>query len=166
MTINTIHFGPVAIDESLAVEFPQGLPGFEQCRRFAPLEHPARAGLIFLQSLERPDLCFVALPARTIRRDYELSMTHEDLELLGWAQDRQPRIGEDVAALALLAFEPARPPTANLLAPLVLDIATRRAVQSIRPDNRYGCQDPVLLEQGEAEPDAVVSTVEGTAICS
>jgi flagellar assembly factor FliW len=164
MTINTTHFGTLAIDESSAVEFPQGLPGFEECRRFAGLEHPAHAGLIFLQSLERPELCFLALPVRALRQDYVLSMTPEDLDLLGWAQDRQPRIGEDVAALAVLAFEPDRAPTANLLAPLVLDIATRRAVQAIRPDTRYGCQEPLVVGQEGAERGAL--TVAGVAVCS
>jgi flagellar assembly factor FliW len=164
MIINTTHFGPLAIDESSAVEFPQGLPGFEECRRFAGLEHPAHAGLIFLQSLERPELCFLTLPVQAVRQDYALSLAAEDLELLGWPEDGQPRIGEDVAALAILAIEPDRPPTANLLAPLVLDIATRQAVQAIRPDARYSCQEPLVLEGAAAEPCAALA-VAGAAGC-
>jgi len=164
MILNTTHFGELVIDESSAVEFPQGLPGFEDCRRFAALEHPAHEGLIFLQSMERPDLCFPALPVKAVRHDYTLSMTPEDREVLGWKEDRPPCIGVEVAALAILSFEPDRPPTANLLAPLVMDIATRRSVQAIRPDAIYSCQEPLVLRQGRTE--CVVPETPAEAICS
>lgn len=164
MILNTTHFGKLVIDESTAVEFSQGLPGFEDCRRFAALEHPAHEGLIFLQSMERPELCFPALPVKAIRHNYTLSMTPEDREVLGWKEDRPPRIGDEVAALAILSFEPDRPPTANLLAPLVMDIATRRAVQAIRSDALYGCQESLVLQQDGA-PD-IAPEVAGGAVCS
>jgi flagellar assembly factor FliW len=137
MNMNTTHFGPLAIDESAAVEFPQGLPGFEECRRFAGLEHPAREGLIFLQSLERPDLCLLALPVTALRADYELAISAEDRELLGLEAAETPVLGRDVAALAILSFAEGEEPTANLLAPVVIHVGTRRAVQAIRPDGRY-----------------------------
>ena len=38
-------------------------------------------------------------------------------------------------------------PTANLLAPVVIAIRTRRAVQAIRPDQRYGCREPLEVEE-------------------
>lgn len=164
MILNTTHFGKLVIDESSAVEFPQGLPGFEDCRRFAALEHPAHEGLIFLQSMERPELCFPALPVKAIRRDYTLSMTPEDREVLGWKEDRPPRIGDEVAALAILSFEPDRPPTANLLAPLVMDIGTRQAVQAIRADALYGCQEPLIPKRDG--PAAIATQVAGGAVCS
>jgi flagellar assembly factor FliW len=164
MILNTTHFGELVIDESSAIEFPQGLPGFEDCRRFAALEHPAHEGLIFLQSMERAEVCFPALPVKAIRHDYTLSMTPEDREVLGWEEDRQPRIGDEVAALAILSFEPDRLPTANLLAPLVMDITTRRSVQAIRPDAVYSCQEPLVLKQGGTN-GIVLETLAG-AICS
>jgi len=137
MNMNTTHFGPLAIDESAAVEFPQGLPGFEECRRFAGLEHPVSKGLIFLQSLERPDLCLLALPVKALRADYELAISAEDRELLGMEAAETPVLGRDVAALAILSFAEGEEPTANLLAPVVIHVRTRRAVQAIRPDGRY-----------------------------
>ena len=131
------------MNEFAALQFPQGLPGFEDCRRFVPLEHPGHPGLIFLQSLERMDLCFLAVPVRSIRPEYRLSLDPEDLELLGLAEDRQPEIGTEVAALAILSLAPEEAPTANLLSPVVVSIATGRAVQAIRPDDAYGCREPV-----------------------
>ena len=147
MILTTPHFGSLAVDESAAVEFPQGLPGFEDCRRLVPLEHPAHAGLIFLQSLERMDLCFLALPVRSLRPDYRLAVSSDDLELLGLAEDRQPEMGTEVAALAILSLAPGEPPTANLLAPVVIAVETRRAVQAIRPDGRYQARESLLAAE-------------------
>jgi flagellar assembly factor FliW len=147
MTCQTAHWGPVTVDESSTIEFPEGLPGFEECRRFVPLQHPERAGLVFLQSLERTELCFLALPARAVRRDYELALSGEDTALLGFPEGVRPELGSEVLALAILCLAEGQPPTANLLAPVVIATRTRRAVQAIRPDQLYGCREPLEAEE-------------------
>jgi flagellar assembly factor FliW len=147
MIISTTHFGALPVDETQSMEFPQGLPGFEDCRRFVPFQHAECAGLIFLQSMERPDLCFLTLPVRSLRPDYRLLLTPEDSELLGLPAGRAPEIGSEVAAMAILNVREGRAPTANLLSPVVVRVATRRAVQAIRPDNRYGYSEPLVPEE-------------------
>ncbi len=144
MTFVSAHFGPLTVTESGALVFPEGLPGFEDQHRFVPLHDPARPALVFLQSLDRPDLCFPALPVRTVRPDYELALSAEDRELLGFV--RQPAIGKDAVALALVSLVEGRDPTVNLLGPIVIHMRTRRAVQAIRPDGRYGCSEPLVPE--------------------
>ena len=140
MTYQTAHFGAMAVDEQ-SIEFPAGLPGFEDCRRFVLLPHPEQPALTFLQSLERPDLCFLALPALNLRPDYKLAMTEEYIELLGASADA------DMLALAILSLEEGQPPTANLLAPVVVHTGTRRGVQAIRPDTEYACREPLFLAE-------------------
>jgi flagellar assembly factor FliW len=147
MTLDTVHLGLISVDESSTVEFPEGLPGFEDCRRFVPLEHPAEPSLIFLQSLERPGLCFLALPVRSVRNDYELELSAEDLDVLDWPEGAQPDLGRDVAALAIVSLAENQEPTANLLSPLVIRVDNRRAVQATRADQRYGCREPLLLAE-------------------
>jgi flagellar assembly factor FliW len=146
MTYRTAHLGLITVDETSTIDFPEGLPGFEECRRFVPLQLPAHAGLVFLQSLERADLCFLALPVKAIRPDYEVSLCSEDLDLLGFPEDFQPAIGTDIVALAILSLVDGEMPTANLFSPVVIDIRTRRAVQAVRPDRRYGCREAVVEE--------------------
>ena len=123
------------MDESSTIEFPEGLPGFEECRRFVPLQHPERAGLVFLQSLERTELCFLALPARAVRPDYELALSGEDTALLGFPEGVRPALGSEVLALAILCLAEGQPPTANLLAPVVIATAhaPRRASHPAGP---------------------------------
>ena len=147
MILSTSRFGPMPIDETQSIEFPEGLPGFEDCRRFVPFEHGECAGLIFLQSMDRPDLCFLTLPVRSLRPDYRLLLTPEDSELLGLPAGRTPEIGTEVAAMAILSVREGHPPTANLLSPIVVRVATGQAVQAVRPDNRYGCREPLAPEE-------------------
>lgn len=138
------YFGPISVAESSVIEFPNGLPGFEELRRFLPIQSQAQGGLVYLQSLERPALCFLALPVRSLRPDYELLLTPEELALLELPPDRQPALGREVAALALLSLVEGEDPTANLRSPVVIRVGTRRAVQAIRPDERYQCREPFL----------------------
>jgi flagellar assembly factor FliW len=146
MTFVSAHLGTIEVDESSAIEFPQGLPGFEDRRRFLLMQHPANEGLVFLQSLEKPELCFLALPARAIRGDYQLAIPDEDLEVLGYPHGYCPEIGKDVIALAVISLVEGEAPTANLLSPVVIQSHTRRAVQAIRPDDRYRCREPLAIE--------------------
>jgi len=147
MTLDTVHLGLISVDESSTIDFPEGLPGFEDCRRFVPLRHPAEPALLFLQSLERADLCFLATPVTSVRRDYGLLVSPEDLDLLGLPEDSQPRIGREVAALAIVSLAEGEEPTANLLAPIVIRIDNRRAVQAIRPDQLYTCREELVAEE-------------------
>jgi flagellar assembly factor FliW len=101
---------------------------------------------MFLHSVERADLCFLALPALSVRGDYELVMSDDDLELLDLAPEEAPVIGKNVAALAVISLVEGEAPTVNLLSPVVIDLRTRRAVQAIRPDDRYTCREPLLAE--------------------
>src|ERR1700686_4021199 len=115
MTFQTALFGPVDADEASAICFPAGLPGFETCRRFTILPHPKQPALIFLQSLDRPELCFLTVPAIWLRSDYQPAIADEDRELLGFPANHQPTSLE-VMALAILSLGEDSPPTANLLA--------------------------------------------------
>jgi flagellar assembly factor FliW len=129
--IPTCQFGLFDYDPAAVVEFPTGLPGFETERRFVLIERPALAPVLFLQSLTSPGVCFPAAPVHSIDPQYELAVTPEDLALLG-VDPAQP-----VLALAILSAPENAPLTANLLAPVVIDPQSRRAVQSVRIDRRY-----------------------------
>ncbi len=42
------------------------MPGFEEQRRMIPVEIPSQRPLVYLQSLESDEICFVALPVYVI----------------------------------------------------------------------------------------------------
>ncbi|HUB82522.1 MAG TPA: flagellar assembly protein FliW [Bryobacteraceae bacterium] len=147
--IDTTNFGTISFAPESIFEFPNGLPGFDERRRFLPVQNPRTAPLLFLQSLEDPALCFTTLPIWVVDPHYRLHITAQDLELLGFAANRQPRIGSEVLCLAVLSLRPAGT-TANLLAPVVVNLKNYKAVQAVSPELRYSHQQPLFPEGAAA----------------
>jgi flagellar assembly factor FliW len=144
--VQTRYFGVISCQEDALLVFPQGLPAFETARRFVLIEQPATSPVVFLQCFDDSTLCFVAIPVMVVAPGYRLGISPEDLRLLGLEEATQPRIGPDVACLAILSVSENRPPTANLLAPVVINLRTRVAIQAIRLDTAYSHEQPLAME--------------------
>lgn len=144
--LETTNFGPIAFEQESVLEFPRGLPGFEDCRRFVAVQIPQTAPLVFLQSLEQSSLCFTTMPVQSVDPNYHLRVVPEDLALVELPTERQPRIGPDVLCLAVLSLRESGP-TANLLAPLVVNLANRIAVQAVAPESEYSHQHALLPQE-------------------
>lgn len=142
----TRYFGPVPYAPETVLHFPAGLPGFRGLRRFLPIEIEEHRPLVFLQSLEDAEICFLALPAGAVDAGYRLEVEPPDLELLALA--RRPRIGREVLCLFMVTVDAERI-TANLLAPVVINLANRWAAQVIQACSGYSHQH-VLAEQEAA----------------
>lgn len=146
--VETNNFGQVRYDEEAVLEFPRGLAGFEARRAFVPLRQPENDPLIFLQSLEEPSLCFVTAPVLVLDADYRLEVDAEDRQLIGLPPGRL-KIGEQVLCLAVLSLREDGP-TANLLAPVVVNAANRRAVQAVAAASGYSHQHRLCAEEAVA----------------
>src|SRR5581483_1922527 len=133
----------------LRLDFPAGLPAFEHETAFLLLAPQETAPLVFLQSERTPGLCFVGVAVEQIVPDYELSLSSEDLVVCGFEDGRVPH-PEEIAVIALLSCT-GEETTANLLAPIVIHLARRRAAQAVRADRLYSHRYPVRLADPEAE---------------
>jgi flagellar assembly factor FliW len=142
----TKHFGPVPETPEVEFVFPRGLPGFDERRRFVPLRSEQSDPLIFLQSLEDSELCFITVPVLVIDPDYRLGIDTEDLEAIGLDGSRQPRIGAEVMCLAVVSARP-EGTTANLLAPVVVNLRNRQAVQAVMAGSEYSHQHALAPEE-------------------
>jgi len=143
----TRYFGPVEYDEDSVMVFPDGIPAFEQEKRFLALRQPISEPLVFLQSVANPDVCFATLPAPAACPGFRLNMTPEDLRVLGLERGRQPAIGRDVLCLTILSLTENAPPTVNLLAPIVVNLRTLRARQAIQTDSPYSHREVLPLRE-------------------
>ena len=149
-SVDTKYFGTLSYREEAIFEFPHGLPAFEQETRFVLIELPEDAPLVFLQSLAQPALCFLAFPILVAAREYSLQISAEDLAALELNPDRQPELGRDVLVLALVSLHDGFSATANLMAPIVVNLKTRRGLQAIRQDHLYSHQHPIERNPEEA----------------
>jgi flagellar assembly factor FliW len=148
--IETKNFGRIPYEDDAALIFPRGLPGFENRGRFLPMTFPGREPLVFLQSLEDPDLCFITLPIWAAHPSYRLDMTREDMTLIGLRPGARARVGEDLLCLAVISVGPDGP-TANLLAPLVVNLRNRHSVQAVAASSRYSHRHPLVVRQPSPE---------------
>jgi flagellar assembly factor FliW len=108
-----------------------GLPAFEDETRFLAVEQDGLAPVVFLQSLQRPDLAFPAIPVRAIVPTFELALSADEVKWLGG--------DEDLLALAILTIS-SNHVTANLRAPVVVNQKTRVGLQAIQADSAYSHQ--------------------------
>ena len=139
----TSQLGNLSYQPESVLEFPGGLPGFEERRRFLPLQIAESEPIVYLQSLEEPALCFITLPVLAVDPAYRLRMTPEDADAIGLPRSGRPEIGADVLCLAVVSVKESGP-TANLLAPVVVNLANQRAVQAIAPGSDYSWEHPLL----------------------
>ena len=144
--METKNFGKISFEPDSELEFPGGLPGFDSRKRFVAVRFVESDPLIYLQSLEDPDLCFITMPILAVDPRYRLKVSGEDLGQLDLPQERQPRIGEDVLCLTVLSVRETGP-TANLLAPIVVNLRNRKAVQAVAPESDYSHQYELMSDE-------------------
>jgi len=147
--VETKNFGKISFEPESELEFPCGLPGFDSSRRFIAVRFVESDPLVYLQSLEDPGLCFITAPIQAVDPQYRLKVSAEDLAHLGLPAARQPRIGEDVLALTVVSIRETGP-TANLLAPVLVNLRNRKAVQAVSEEAGYSHQHAILSEEALA----------------
>lgn len=135
MNIDSPRFGSLEIEPSRILEFPEGLAGFEDCKRYTLFHPDAEKPLYFiLQSLDDPAVAFhIADPAQ-LGFSFDVDLTDEEIELL---QLKNPA---DAAVVVILskdelatggAANDGSKLKANLKAPLVLNLESRRGLQHV-----------------------------------
>jgi len=140
------RFGTFAVSADSVLHFPQGPIGFPADRRFVILEHRPGSPFKWLLSLDDPELGFaIANPAELVS-GYEppLALAAQVLEV------EEPDI-----ALFVIVTIPSDPRamTVNLMAPVVVDMRTRRARQLIVEGAKLDPRYPVLELSAEQETE-------------
>jgi flagellar assembly factor FliW len=137
------YFGSFDIREREVVYFPDGLPGFEDQTHYAALSIPGQEPILYLQSVTRPELCLITLPARVFRPDYELELNPEEQETLGLPSTCEMRIGQEIACQVIVTVDQGREPAANLAAPLVINLSNHLGIQTFQAGANYSFRHPL-----------------------
>lgn len=136
MLIESAQLGAVEIDESKVLHFPDGLLGFPDVTRFALVDAGDDGTYFWLQSLDDPQLAFLAAVPWAFFPDYEPELATPDQEALALAD------AHDAMVLCLLTITEAAV-TANLLGPLVVNAVTRHGRQIVLGDSEYSTRAPL-----------------------
>jgi flagellar assembly factor FliW len=128
MNIDTPNSGSLEVAPDRIIEFPQGLAGFEEYRRYT-LFHPeaedgAAPRYFILQSLDDPAIAFNITDPALFGFSYEIELTDEESALLALNDP-----GEAAVVVILLKDGASGKIRANLKAPLILNVNARRGIQ-------------------------------------
>ena len=131
MEIETTRFGLVEIDDREIIDFPGGLVGFEDCRRFTLIDDASRGGALFwLQSVDRPGLAFAICDPQMFVQDYHFVVKPQELQNLGLTDPADARI-------LVIVNKIGRTLTANMRGPLVINRRTMQGKQLVLPDKKH-----------------------------
>ena len=117
------------------IRFPEGLPGFESLRQFVLLQDADLLPIVFLVSLSEPRIHLPVTLTHHLRPDYQFRLSDEDRRTLSLAENAAP--GKNFLCLAVLNLGDGTRPCANLLAPIVINIANSTAKQVIQIETPY-----------------------------
>lgn len=139
MNIHTSRFGLVSITSDDVIHFPEGLLGFNELRRFVLLDDPSDEIFAWLQSCEEPGIAFPLLEPELFTNGYSVQLTKHDMEILGLAS----REGARCFSVITIPADPTQM-TANLKAPIVINVAKRTARQCVLQDNQLNIREPIF----------------------
>jgi flagellar assembly factor FliW len=123
------------------IEFVAPMPGFPDEKRFVLVRVDDSTVLFALTSVDNPGLRFLVVPPAPFFADYAPEIDDETLAALGATEDD----AEHLLLLVMInAGDSPAGATANLMAPIVVDQRTRRAVQLILNVSGVATRAPLL----------------------
>lgn len=127
MKISSPVVGEIEVSPERVITFPAGLPGFEACRQFALLHSEGNEAptLFMLQSLDDTEVAFTVTPPDIFGLNYEFTLSDTEVD------DLQLTDPADAMVLLIVRSDADNPVHANVMAPLVINSATRRGLQKI-----------------------------------
>lgn len=135
MKIESLRFGEIEFDEAKLINFPKGLPGFEDCHAFATIYPESDAPVLYyLQSVEDPAVSFPITSPDRFGLHYEFTLSDEELALIGLTSSDEASV---MVLLRRADETPDAPVRAVLTAPLVINLERRLALQKTL--SQVGC---------------------------
>lgn len=130
MKIQTKFLGEIQIDPASIIQFPQGIPAFEEEKEFVVIPLGAQSPFVTLQSVQTPSVGFMAAYPYHFKEDYTFDLEQEDLKQL------QIEKSEDVLVYAILTLKDTlENSTMNLLAPVAINVKKQIGKQVVLHEN-------------------------------
>ena len=157
MLIDTDRFGTFDTKDSKLIEFPQGLPGFEDLHNFIILEVAQTKPIYWLQSTDNKYVALPVILTFEILDDYYIDIRDNELDEL-FVQSQNDLLIMNVVVIP----EPIEKMTVNLAAPIVINAVKGIGKQIIVDAKTMPIRMPIydaimknLAKEGEDNAGAV-----------
>lgn len=134
MKVNTRLFGEIDVAEDRIINFTTGIMGFEEYVHYTLIFNAEKKGsIMWLQSLDEPELAFTVMDPMKIVPEYNPVVEDEWLAPLGEVETEN-----DYFLLSVVTVpSDLTKMTANLKAPIVINMKTMKACQIIVNNDDY-----------------------------
>lgn len=140
MLVETSRFGEIEVNEEDIITFPEGMLGFSKINKYVLIERDDDSLFLWLQALKRPTVAFPLLEPQLFEMKYQVELGDDDRKIL----DIDDLSDAKVFAIITIPSDPTKM-TANLKAPIVMNVANRRARQVILMAD-YAIRQPVFAD--------------------
>ncbi len=133
MKIKTRFFGEVEIDEDKVILFENGIPGFEELKRYVFMtDEDEKSPFCWLQSIEDIDIVFTLFDVVSKIKDYSPNVEEEALSQIGEFEE------EDLCIYCIANIpKDIKDMTINLKAPIIINTRNNKARQIICSNEEY-----------------------------
>lgn len=153
LTINTKYFGKISVKLEEVFTFENGIPGFSDEKKFVMLPFGEDNPFYIMQSVKTPMLAFVVTEPFLFFPSYDFKLDDSVVNQLQIESD------QDVHVLTILTLgDSFVETTANLLAPVVLNVKKKLGKQVILSDDRYTTKHRLMSQTMEEVKDARIDT--------
>lgn len=117
----------VRIDPETLFSFPDGIAGFEDCKRFKVFHEEGKATVFWLQSVDDTDIMFPIVAPESLDIEYQIELSDADCALID-LQDVA-----DIAVVVIVYRDEAEGGkiSANTRSPVILNLNSRKGMQKV-----------------------------------
>ena len=149
LVLQSTRFGPLTVPAESTIHFPSGLIGFPSSCQYVMLEH--KPPFSWLHAVDDPNLAFVVVDGAEFGQHYEMKPPIGDKDI-----DLQEK--DEYAILVIVTVRPdPKMTTANLKAPVFVNIRNRKGVQVIYDNPKYPTRFPLWTEENAATEQPVTA---------
>ncbi|MBP1157803.1 MULTISPECIES: flagellar assembly protein FliW [unclassified Paenibacillus] len=148
IVLNTASLGEIEISEEQLIAFNEGIPGFEEDRRFVILPVDPELPFAYLQSADDERIHFVVVDPFSMYKPYEFHIDEETQTELGIESEK------DVEVWCVVTIQQSlEKATVNLLAPIIINSNHRTGKQMVLHQSQYHTRHLIsdLVHQTEKE---------------
>lgn len=156
MIIQTTRFGQVQFEEEDSISFFEGILGFDGLKKFVLLDDPNDDIFAWLQSCDEPAIAFPVLEPELFAPQYKPTVAKADFEALKMTDMSRARI----LCIVTIPDDPTLM-TANMKAPVIVNVPMRSARQCVLQDNNLAIREPIftkLQQRVVAYPDKTIKS--------
>lgn len=141
MKLTTRVFGEVEVEDSKIINFPNGIIGFPDLKRFTlmhDLDSEGTKTIMWLQSLDEPEFALPVMDPLIVCPDYKPMIDRNGVAELGELDDQ-----EILVLVTVTVPHDLTKMTVNLMGPIIINTKDMKASQNIVDNDEYPVKFPI-----------------------